>query len=687
MTTYVKASNGPIERKNPFEITKAVDFSDVEINRTWVDWPAPGGFASWFDISSPMPRILRGGKGTGRTHVMRHFSARVQAIRGGDSPMGQIVKDGVLGIYVRCSGLHSSRFRGSGLDNDTWQSIFCQFADVWLAQAALEAFRSVTAESPPCYEVESEVTQEVRSLLHSMDVGNGASLADLSEDLYKIQRRIDVAVNNAPLYPHRPLDLAIHSTLGTLVFGIPDALRKHFRAFRDIQFLYLVDEFENFDELQQQYIHSLLRDKVTGTSFMIGVRTSGLRTFKTLGGYEENRHGSEFEEIRPERNFVGAEKVRYGNFCRGVVERRLSVAGLFDEVAARDFGDKLNDFFELPPSDYVEQEIIGRYGDQERPYLARLKRQLLSNLRSAGIRARDVDQIVDATRVASRPLLEKVNIFLIYRAWASGSDLIKEARTMLDARASQGSSEWAQPGPAQRSILSHFVTDMKAQLLHDMRRRQTYAGISEFIEMTDGLPRNLLVILKNIYRWALFNGEEPFQGSKISIESQRLGVLAATDWFFDDAKPLGKNGEIVQAAIVRLGDLFRLLRFSDKPVESSLASFSADLTTCSNKARHIIELAVQGAMLVRVDRGEKDRNTGFLKSKFHLNRLLSPRWDLPIARRGTVALRSEEVNAIFDPEYADRFVEVIRRRLTRMNAPFNVSPSQSAIQETLELNP
>ena len=66
---------------NPLAITKAVDFTDSQINTMWVDWPAEGGFAELMNVRSPMPRIVSGGKGTGRTHMMRHFSAPVQAIR------------------------------------------------------------------------------------------------------------------------------------------------------------------------------------------------------------------------------------------------------------------------------------------------------------------------------------------------------------------------------------------------------------------------------------------------------------------------------------------------------------------------------------------------------------------------------------------------------------------------------
>ena len=675
-------------QENPFAITKAVDFTDSEIDKTWVDWPAPGGFAKLMSVKSPMARIIRGGKGTGRTHMMRYFSAPVQAIRGGEKPTAQVLEDGVLGIYVLCSGLNSSRFHGRGLDDETWQDIFSQYVDVWLAQAALEAFVTATVDQPPSGAVERAITKEVRGLLHNTDGNSGASLTNLREDLYGIQRGIDLAVNNAALNRDAPHGLSIQSTRGSLVFGVPSALRRYYEPFCDITYLYLIDEFENFEVSQQRHINSLIREKKTGTSFMIGVRTYGLRTLTTLSAGEENKHGSEFEEIRPDRNYIETDKDKYEEFCQRVVARRLSGYDLMGDTEPAKLGEWLQEFFEVPDPDHAEKLIISRYEPSKRPYLGRLRRQLsrASGQGRLPIDQRDVNLIVQATRVPSRPLLEKVNVFLIYRAWADGADLVKTALDMVNARPPAGPSGVVKPNAAQRSVLDHFVTDLQAQLYNDMRRDPTYAGINQFITMSDGLPRNLLVILKNIYRWALFNGEQPFQGSRISLESQRRGVLEAAEWFLDDAKPLGEDGEDVHAAIHRLGEMFRQFRFSDKPVESSLASFSADLTRCSPRTREVVKLAEQRALLAQVSQGQKQRNTGLVEPKFYLNPLLSPKWDLPTARRGAIGLSADEMNAIFDPSEADNFKDMQDRRLERMKAPFGRRRDQSLAQQKFDLD-
>src|SRR4051812_854641 len=89
---------------NPFNVTKAVDFSDAQIATTWVDFKAEeGGFFSLADPTSPMPRILLGGKGSGRTHLMRYYSATLQRLRHADDPQA-VLADRYLGIYFRCSG-------------------------------------------------------------------------------------------------------------------------------------------------------------------------------------------------------------------------------------------------------------------------------------------------------------------------------------------------------------------------------------------------------------------------------------------------------------------------------------------------------------------------------------------------------------------------------------------------------
>ena len=54
--------------------------------------------------------------------------------------------------------------------------------------------------------------------------------------------------------------------------------------------------------------------------------------------------------------------------------------------------------------------------------------------------------------------------------------------------------------------------------------------------------------------------------------------------------------------------------------------------------------------------------------------MLSPRWGLPIGRRGDLSLGTEMVNAIFDPTAKDEFEILLRQANTKWNFPFSPHP-------------
>src|SRR4051812_8895501 len=116
--------------RNPFNITKAVDFTDQQINDFWVDIPSGAGFASMAKPTSPMPMQIIGGKGSGKTHLMRFFSYPLQKIRHTRDILGGIQKDGYLGIYLRCGGLNSARFKEKGQTDEVWESVFSYYMEL-----------------------------------------------------------------------------------------------------------------------------------------------------------------------------------------------------------------------------------------------------------------------------------------------------------------------------------------------------------------------------------------------------------------------------------------------------------------------------------------------------------------------------------------------------------------------------
>jgi hypothetical protein len=660
--------------QNPFNITKAVDFTDQEINDYWVDIPSGAGFLDMAKPTSPMPMLILGGKGSGKTHLMRYFSYPLQKIRHSRDVIGGIQKEKYLGVYLRCGGLNSARFKDKGQSEEVWSDIFAYYMELWLSQLLLSTIISAVGKTPDLEDREAEMVAELAQLIHlgNLSLPPPTTLLELNSLLRRLQQELDSAVNNSAITRTLPVRVAVNR--GDFIFGIPRALTANFPSLRDCLFLYLIDEFENLSEVQQKYVNTLLRERQSPCSFKIGARMYGIRTYSTYSADEDNKEGSEFEVLRLDAAL--RENEQYAEFAKRLIAKRLAEFNRVpsDQTTLNAMASTLDEWFEeTPKSKFSASEtayVIEKYRGKERPYFKRLRQQIEQAIRSETIvglnNPADIDRIVNFLSCSEFPLLEKVNLFLFYKEWSSRHDLMQAAEAIEEqCRTHMGGI--AENTRYQR-ILSHFKADLLAQLYRETDQKQRYVGLSTFIEISSGLPRNLLILLKNTFEWAIFNGERPFRDKPISIRSQQAGVLEAAEWFYRNARMIGRDGQLVMDAINRLGTLFRGIRFSEKPSECSCSTFSADVSRSSEIARRVLDVAEKWSLLVDVG-GQRDRNTERIDAKIQLNRMLAPRWDLSIYRRGVLALTPAELNAVFDPDHAAEFDMLADRRVARMTAP------------------
>jgi hypothetical protein len=658
---------------NPFNITKAVDFSDQEINDYWVDISSGSGFTGMAKPTSPMPMLILGGKGSGKTHLMRYFSYPLQRIRHEPDVLAGIKKDRYIGVYLRCSSLNSPRFREKGQKEEIWEEVFAYYMELWLSQLMLSTVLSALGGTSELETRESAIAEELSALIHVRQRPVPTTLSGLNVLLRELQQELDGAVNNSAITRTLPVHIAV--TRGDLVFGIPRVVEANVSSLRGCLFLYLMDEFENLSGVQQKYVNTLLRDRKSPCSFKIGARMYGVRTLSTYSTDEDNKEGSEFEVLRLDA--ILRENKHYEEFAKRLIAKRLAEFNRIPSApAALDANAKsLGECFEEPEkSKFSASEtayVIQKYHGRERPYFKGLREHLERGLKSKvapGLRKpADAEKVLQFLQCPQYPLLEKANVFLLYQDWRAKHNLLEAAREI--AAECDGYLNGTSKGGRYKEALLHWKADLLAQLHRDTDQPQRYVGLSTFVEISSGLPRNLLIVLKHIFAWATFNGERPFQGSPISMRSQRAGVSEASEWFYQDAKMLGREGQLAMDGINRLGTLFRGIRFSEKPSECSCSSFSVDVSESSETGRRVLDLAEKLSLLIGVG-GQPDRNTDRIDRKYQLNPMLAPRWDLSIYRRGVLALTPEELNAVFDPEHVKEFDKVAEARVARMRAPF-----------------
>ena len=498
-----------IQWPNPFTITKASDFSDKQILEYWVELSNKGRFSQLAKPTSPMPMLILGGKGCGKTHLMRYFSYPLQKMRYPEHLLQGIVSEKYIGVYVRCAGLNPSRFQGKGQSEETWIHIFEYYMELWIAQLLLTTVYDLLATENEFQEQEAAICKKIVNLFDSHDFKKPKTIVTIVEVLSVFQKELDFAINNCAIT--RNLTVKIRLTRSKFIFGVPTILAEHIPSLQSIQFQYLVDEIENLSFDQQRYINTLVRDRVEKCSFKIGARLYGTKTFSTYSAGEENKEGSEYEKF-PLDEFLRND-IAYPNFARKMIVRRLRENGYdIGMEESREVLKRLDSYFEVPPkSKFAHAEtafVREKYAERDRPYFAALKSKLQQNASNS---SRAIEQIVRSLACPEYPLLEKLNIYLFYRAWSTGSALIAASLEIRNACAALMND--STPPSKYIQTLEHFKADFMSQLRRECDRRQIYAGVSTFVIMSCGLPRNLLNILKHIFKYSTFNGEKPFKAA------------------------------------------------------------------------------------------------------------------------------------------------------------------------------
>nr|WP_315141942.1 hypothetical protein [uncultured Flavobacterium sp.] len=650
-------------KNNPFNITKAVDYTDEELNKFWVDFPGDTGFSGIIKPTSDMPMIILGGKGSGKTHIMKHFSFSSQTLRWKDEIILGLKKDGYLGTYLRCSGLNGFKFKNNGdKDPENWQIIFSYYLELWLSQLLLKNIIKILEDRNLVITNEHTIALEIMDLLDTTEVSqNVKSFSHLVKYFSELQKNIDYAINNKAFTKKKVSEsVEILASPGSLIFGIPEILSREVKDFQDVKFLYLLDEYENLTKSQQKYFNTLIRERKNPVCFKIGARRYGMRTYETLSAGEEIKAGSEFEFFDID-NIFRENKLEYKKFINDICARRLELAGI--KIAE----NEISNYFETFNTD----EFLIKIQTGIKGHLQDLGRKL-SGSKYRAIKLR----VIENLKFKEDALLERINLMLFYREWKKGSDLLLASENIAIACSKYSLHKVENE---HYRVMQKFKYDILDALARENGEKiRTTIGFNNIIKISNGIPRHVLIIMKHIFKWNEYYELTTFKSikSKISAQSQLNAIRDTAKWFIEDARIPGDDGSIAKDSIERLCDYLRELRFSDIPPECSISTFAIKSKFIPSEISKIINFLEQYNYIIEV--GERrDKNTNSRYGTYQLNGLLAVEWELSISRRGIIDLDLKEMKSIFSPDTETEFKSMLYNEKNKYNAPFadNTSPT------------
>lgn len=288
----------------------------VVIRREWLNekifhfFAAPSYFTS---LKDKRPCVLMGGRGTGKTTVLRGLSYMGQYALNNDD-IDRFDLNSYIGIYFRCDTNHVHAFSGKGIDNGTWMKIFAHYFNLIFTSEILEFIDWHKKLKSDDEVLSKHACSLIATSLHLGDVSDYKELIHVLETaMYKFQADINnISDGNMP-----QLSLA-----GDPVKIVTEQARK-LRQFSGKIFYLLIDEYENLLDSQQQIVNTLLKHVPQSYTIKIGVREMGWRVKHTMNPQESVIDPADYVLFNIVDEFTDETPDKFESFARDVCQLRI----------------------------------------------------------------------------------------------------------------------------------------------------------------------------------------------------------------------------------------------------------------------------------------------------------------------------------------------------------------------------
>jgi hypothetical protein len=255
--------------------------------------------------------MLIGGRGTGKTTVLRCMSYQGQFALGGHQPT-RISSWSYVGLYLRVNTNRVTAFKGNELTEDRWVRAFAHYLNLTMCELVLQ-FLDWYARLLPTHDRlgSADCIRVSRSLNVAAASEPAALLLALSDAKTEFEAYINsVADEQSPRLSLQgaPVDLLV----GAL---------KRLPQFEHKNIFFLIDEYENYEDYQMRVLNTLIKHVSADLySFKVGVRELGLRCRTTLNMHEQLISPADYERVNIHERLTGPQ---FRDFALRVCDERL----------------------------------------------------------------------------------------------------------------------------------------------------------------------------------------------------------------------------------------------------------------------------------------------------------------------------------------------------------------------------
>jgi hypothetical protein len=466
------------------------------------------------ELLTEAPCVLVGGRGTGKTTVLRGLSYQGQSQLRGEQPVASWP---FYGVYLRINTGRVAAFEGPELQTDRWSRVFGHYVNLLLCESALNFLGWFGAQTALPELLDERAVCAVAETLGVQDEFP-ADTEGLCSLIGRLKRRFETYINTVADGSTPTLSLPgapIEELLGSVMSSHP---------MQGKLFFFLIDEYENLRPQQQQVVNTLIKHAGEHYTFKIGVKQLGWRIKTTLNKDEQLQAPADYASIN--------------------IDERLRKTGVFESFGARVCQDRLEAVAKAvgSPHSPALRELFPALSEDEEAV------RLGVGERSAEVR-REITGIPGAPDIARFDALPPLYRYLIgFWARDHGEAAVGAYRNYL-----KHTSRW-----------DGRYANYKHSLLFTLRAkrrgtRKLYAGIDTLIALAGGNIRFLVQLVEQSLREHLLIVEEQWLTLPVDPEHQTAATYKVAQRNLVELEGLSLVGPRLTRLCVGLGRVFQLM--------------------------------------------------------------------------------------------------------------------------------
>jgi len=606
--------------RNPFEKSLVEDWRLEEFPENYREIVAcffPPEFMNKLEAVDVKPKILMGGRGTGKSHILRMLSVqslinRIKLNKGESTAINreetkvtiEDYKELYFGVYVKATLFSPlSRTNITYLSRDQLRCLFEHLFNMQVGIAILHSVKYLIAslnsfpsgmEEALCLELSDKFSNIIKGKTFS------SAIDSLNAQVKMIQR----IVKELPWYrDFSRFEGEINfTTAPDFICDLFDLIRG--RILNNKVLFILIDEYDELDKYQQEFINSLIRTR--RLTFRIASKIGGIKTLEYATGQElDEVH--DYDPIIPLHFETSPDKIySYRNLLRNIFIKRLSLYGNY----------KVKDPVKLLPDPSLDDEKIKK-GDIQRE--------------------------------------------------------LKEIREGLTKR-----GEITNHKKYWKNFEGHYKVAAVYRALRKKGRDKLYAGFHEYVSMSSGIVRQFILLCREVFSWAYTRGIAVQDGSPIpqKLQSESAERVSRDLLLIETVKsiPSARGPKLVRL----IQDLGRILQaklyWSTEPQANRFEivdsqKFMNDEYTIS---KGVIESGLRMPHFIS-ETAFRPKHPWYSISSFtfSLNAIFAPTLKIPPEKRWRMPLTANELKYLCSEEMREEIIEEIineirgKRRIVR----------------------